>query len=93
VNVDKTHKFIRKIVTDTASTHDSQHCEAVMDPANTNRDAYADRGYPSEEREAWLQANGYRNRIQRKGHRNKPLSEAQQGVNSLLVVRITERNS
>lgn len=81
VNVDKTHKFIRKIVLDTASTHDSQHFEAVMDPANTNRDVYADRGYPSEEREAWLKANGYRNRIQRKGHRNKPLSEAQRRRN------------
>jgi IS5 family transposase len=81
VNVDKRHKFIRKIVTDTACTHDSQHFEAVMDPANTSRDVYADRGYPSEEREAWLKANGYRNRIQRRGHRNKPLSEAQQGRN------------
>jgi IS5 family transposase len=81
VNVDKRHKFIRRIVTDTASTHDSQHFEAVMDPANTSRDVYADRGYPSEEREAWLKANGYRNRIQRKGHRNKPLSEAQQRHN------------
>jgi IS5 family transposase len=81
VNVDKTHKFIRKIVTDTASTHDSQHFEAVIDPANTNRDVYADRGYPSKEREVWLKEHGYRNRIQRKGHRNKPLSEAQQGRN------------
>jgi IS5 family transposase len=81
VNVDKSHKFIRKIVTDTASTHDSQHFDAVIDSANTSRDVYADRGYPSEEREAWLKANGYRNRIQRKGQRNKPLSEAQQGRN------------
>ena len=81
VNVDKTHKFIRKIVTDTASTHDSPHFEAVMDPANTSRDVYADRGDPSEEREAWLKENGYRNRMQRKGHWNKPLSEAQQGRN------------
>jgi hypothetical protein len=81
VNVDKRHKFIRRIVTDTAYTHDSQHFAAVMDPANTSRDVYADWGYPSEEREAWLKANGYRNRIQRRGHRNKLLSEAQQGQN------------
>lgn len=81
VNVDKSHKFIRKIVTDTASTHDSQHFDAVIDSANTSRDVYADRGYPSEEREAWLKSNGYRNRIQRKGHRNKPLSKTQQGRN------------
>lgn len=81
VNVDQQHQFIRKIVTDTASTHDSQHFEAIMDPANTSRDVYADRGYPSEERDAWLKANGYRNRIQRKGQRNQPLSDAQQGRN------------
>ena len=85
VNVDKQHKFIRKIVTDTASTHDSLHFEAVMDPSNTNRDVYADRGYPSEARDAWLKVNGYRNRIQRKGHRNKPLSEAQQGRNQRIA--------
>ncbi|QIK38305.1 IS5 family transposase [Caldichromatium japonicum] len=72
VNVDKRYKFIRKIVTDTTSTHDSQHFEAVMDPANTSREVFADRGYPCEEREAWLKANGYR---------NKPLSEAQQRRN------------
>lgn len=81
INVDKKHKFIRKIQTDTASTHDSQHFEKVMDVSNTGRDVYADRGYPSEAREARLKAHGYRNQIQRKGARNKPLSEAQQRRN------------
>jgi len=52
INVDKKYKFIRKIETDTASTHDSQHFEKVFDSCNTSRDVYADRGYPSEEREA-----------------------------------------
>ncbi|MEN3260009.1 IS5 family transposase [Sodalis endosymbiont of Spalangia cameroni] len=81
VNMDKKYKFIRKIVTDTASTHDSQHFERVIDKANTNRNIYADRGYPSAEREACLKANGYRSQIQRKGHRNKPLSKTQQRRN------------
>jgi IS5 family transposase len=81
VNVDKQHKFIRKIVTDTASTHDSQHFVAVMNPADTKGDVYADQSYPSEEGEAWLKANGYLSRIQRKGQRNKLLSEARQGWN------------
>lgn len=85
VNVDRKHKFIRKLVTDTASTHDSRHFDAVIDSANTSRDVHADRGYPSEEREAWLKENGYRNRIQRKGHRNKPLSEAQQRRNGRIA--------
>ena len=77
VNVDKKHKFIRKIVTDTAKTNDSLHFERVLDPSNTSQDVYADRGYPSKGREAWLKENGYRSQIQRRGHKHKPLSEAQ----------------
>jgi len=83
--VDKKHKFIRRIETGTASTHDSQHFDKVLDPQNTSRDVYADRGYPSEAREAWLKANGFRNRIQRKGARNKPLSECQQRRNQRIA--------
>lgn len=59
----------------------SRHFDAVLDPCNTSRDVFADRGYPSAEREAKLQAEGYRNHIQRKGQRNKPLSECQQRRN------------
>lgn len=81
VNVDKSHKFIRKIVTDTASAGDSCHFEDVFDPANTSQDVFADRGYPSKEREAWLRSKGYRSQIQRKGQKNKPLSECQQRRN------------
>nr|WP_269449605.1 transposase [Acidihalobacter aeolianus] len=71
----KKHKIIRRIEADTTSTYDSQHFDNVFDTNNTCRDLYADRGYPSEEREDWLKANGYRNQIRRKGKRNKPLSE------------------
>ena len=46
---------------------------------------YADRGYPSEAREACLKANGYRNQIQRKGKRNKALSECQQRRNKRIA--------
>jgi IS5 family transposase len=81
VNVDKKHKIIRKIVMDTASTGDSCHFEDAFDPANTSRDVYADRGYPSMAREAWLKREGYRSQIQRKGQKNKPLSECQQRRN------------
>ena len=52
INVDTKYKIIRKIETDTASTHDSQHFDNVFDTVNTSRDVYADRGYPSAEREA-----------------------------------------
>lgn len=85
VNVDRKYEFLRKIVTDTASTHDSQYFEAVLDTANPSRDAYAERGYPSEEREAWPQEHGYRNRIQRKGNRNQPLSAVQRRRNQRIA--------
>lgn len=85
VNVDKKHKVIRKIETGTASTHDSQHFDAVLDQSNTSRDVYADRGYPSDAREAKLKAAGLRNHIQRKGKRNKPLSACQQGRNQRIA--------
>lgn len=81
INIDKKYKIIRRIETDTASTHDSQHFDNVFDPGNTSHDVYADRGYPSEKREAWLKNNGFRNQIQRKGKRNRPLSECQQQRN------------
>ncbi len=42
-------------------------------------------GYPSEDREAWLKANGFRDQIQRKGARNKPLSECQQRRNQRIA--------
>ena len=85
INVDKKYKIIRRIETDTASTHDSQHFDNVFDAGNTSRDVYADRGYPSEGREAWLKENGFRNQIQRKGKRNKPLTECQQRRNQRIA--------
>jgi transposase, IS5 family len=55
--------------------------EDAFDPANTRRDVYADRGYPSRAREAWLKREGYRSQIQRKGQKNKPLLDCQQRRN------------
>ncbi|WP_434662408.1 IS5 family transposase [Paraburkholderia sp. A3BS-1L] len=85
INVDRKYKFIRQIETDTASTHDSQHFENVFDTSNTSRDVYADRGYPSDGREAWLKEKGFRNQIQRKGKRNKALSACHQRRNQRIA--------
>jgi len=85
ISVDNKYKFIRKIKTGTASEHDSQHFEEVFDAGNTSQDVYADRGYPSEQREAWLKEKGCRNQIQRKGKRGKPLSECQKGRNKRIA--------
>jgi transposase, IS5 family len=85
INIDKRYKVIRKIKTDTASTHDSQHLDAVLDPMNTNKDVYADKGYTSQARETQLKAAGYRNQIQRKGQRNHPLSAYQEQRNQRIA--------
>ena len=52
---------MRKIVTGTASEHDSTHFDEVLDENNTSADVYADRGYyPSKARGGMLQALGKR---------------------------------
>ena len=81
INADNRHKVIQRIVTDTASTHDSQHFEDLVDPSNTSRDLYADRAFPSKERDEWLRQHGYRHQIQRKGTAQKPLSDCQKRRN------------
>ena len=71
----------RKRITDTAAVHDSQHFEGVLDEWNRSAEVSADRGYPGQEREDRLKAQGYRSHIQRKGSRNHPLSACQQRRN------------
>lgn len=75
---DKRYKLIRKIKISTASEHETLHFEAVIDPSNTSRDIYADKGYLNSEREARLKSQGWRMHVQRKGNKDKPLSEAQE---------------
>ena len=81
IGMDDRYKLIRKVVTSTASEHDSLHFEGVLDPFNTSRDVYADRGYPSKARSKSLKEQGYRDQIQRRGTRGKPLSDAQKKRN------------
>lgn len=85
VCVDRKHKLIRRLKTDTASTHDSQHFEALLDSGNTCRDVYADRGYASKEREEALQAKGYRPQIQRKAKPHRPLPKRQKARNTRIA--------
>ena len=75
IDVDKKHKIIRRIETDTASTHDSQDFDNVFDPTNTSPEVYADQCYPSEKREAWLNESGLRKQVQRNGESNKRIGK------------------
>jgi len=80
-NADKRYKLVRKIKVSTASEHDTLHFEDVLDSANTNRNILADKGYVNGEREARLSKQGWGMHIQRKGSKDKPISEARQRRN------------
>jgi len=77
-NADNRYKLVRKIKVSTASEHDTTHFEDVLDPANTNRNILADKGYIDSEREVRLGQQGWRMHIQRKGSKDKPISDTQQ---------------
>ena len=81
ISVDVKHKLIRKFHVTSAEVHDSQVVEELLDANNTNRELWADSAYRSRERLAWLREHGYRERLQRKGTRNHPLSAWEQQGN------------
>jgi IS5 family transposase len=74
-SVDKRYKLIRKLAVTNAAVADTTVFEALLDPTNTSRDVYADRGYPSIERESKLKEAGWRVHIQRRGHATKGISD------------------
>ena len=60
--------------------HDGPESVGTMD-RNTHRDVYADRGYPSAEREKSLRQAGWRVQIQRKGTAQRAISAPQKQRN------------
>lgn len=78
---DKRCKLIRKLAVTHAAVSDSTIFEVLLDHSNTSRDVYADRGYPSAEREQTLTAEGWRVQIQRKGSATCRISDTQKQRN------------
>ncbi|MYN08912.1 transposase [Massilia sp. FT127W] len=76
--------MIRKIKVCTAGEHDTLHLD-VLAPCNISRNVYTDKGYVNGKREARLKAEGWGMHIQRKGSKEKPLSEAQERRNRRLA--------
>jgi len=64
-NVDRRYKMIRAVKVSTASEHDTLHLEDVLDPDNTSKEIYADKGYVDRAREQKLIGAGWRPHIQR----------------------------
>jgi len=81
VNVDVAHKFIREFEVTSASVHDSQVVDQILDCNNSGKDFYADSAYWSQKIFDQLEASNLRNCITEKGVRNAPLNEEQKASN------------
>ncbi|MBI9018750.1 MAG: IS5 family transposase [Phycisphaerae bacterium] len=81
VQVDNKHKIIRAYEVTDAATHDSNVFEELLDDKNSSKDVWADSAYRSEEKLEHLEENGFREHIQRKGYRNKKLTEREKQGN------------
>lgn len=81
IQTDTENKFVRRYAVTPANTHDSQVFEELLEETNTNKDVFADSAYRSAEHETMLQEKGFRSRVQRKGYKNKPLTEREKRGN------------
>ena len=73
ISIDVKHKVVRKLTVTTASTHDSQVFDDLLDTNNTKKEVHADSAYKSKETDAKLAEKCISNRIVRRAYKNKPL--------------------
>ena len=74
ISIDVEHKVVRKLVVTTASTHDSQTFDDLLDAHNTKKEVHADSAYKSKETDEKLAEQCITNRIVRRAYKNKPLN-------------------
>ena len=82
INVDRCHKLVRRYDVTSASVHDSQVVEDILDDDNTASGVWADSAYRSAEIEAKLAQKGLKSRIHRKAKRGKPLGKHEKRGNT-----------
>jgi hypothetical protein len=83
-SVDKRYKLIRKLAVTHAAVADTTVFEQLLDSDNSSRDGFADRGYPSIDREAKLKQAGWRVHIQRRGMLRKEFPKRRSGATAAL---------
>jgi IS5 family transposase len=82
VKVDNKHKFIDTQHTTSASVHDSQALDGLLDQEKDKGcDLWADSAYTGEEQEKTIKKYHMNNQVHEKGTRNHPLTEAQKQSN------------
>jgi IS5 family transposase len=81
VCIDRRHKLVRRYGVTSASVHDSQKLDDLLDPTNTASTVWVDSAYRSQEAEEKLAARGFKSRVHRRGSRGKPLTARQEAAN------------
>src|SRR3546814_1816010 len=81
--MDRHHKLVRRYVVSSASVHDSQKLEDVLDPGNTASGVWADSAYRSKEVEERLAEQALKRHIHRRGSRGEPLTPRQEAANKI----------
>ena len=81
VNVDRTHKLIRRYAVTDAAVHDSRQFDGLLHQGNTSQDVFGDSAYRSAANEATLKARGFRSRIHARAARGRPLSKVKAAAN------------
>ncbi len=81
ISIDRRHKLVRRYAVSSASVHDSQKIDDVLDANNTGSAVWADSAYRSQEIEAKLAERDLKSQIHRRGSRGKPLTARQEAAN------------
>jgi IS5 family transposase len=81
VSVDVKYKLVRRYDVTDAAVHDSRVFEELLDPKNSSRDVWADSAYRSQDKLDELEKRRFREHLQRKGCRNKKLTEKEKQGN------------
>lgn len=76
ISIDETYGLIRRHVVTPANIHDSQMLPALLDGENGESMVWADSAYQSRMVDSFLKDAGYESKIQEKGSRQHPLSDA-----------------
>jgi IS5 family transposase len=84
IQVDAKHKIIRKQITTTASVHDSQEFDNLVDGSgNTGGNVFADSAYRSAKSEAMILSRKLVSQVHERAYCNKPLSDEQKDSNRI----------
>jgi IS5 family transposase len=81
IGIDRRYKLVHRYTVTDAARHDSQQLDALLDPANTASDVWADSAYRSAAIEATLKAKHLRSRIHRKAVRGRALTQREKQGN------------